>query len=121
MSETVDQEARIRVGVVENAVEKIEQAVVQIADSMQQLARLEERHAATRTSLDRAFCCIEDNKAAVDRLAGRVSSIERHMPGLIELRKWVITAVVAIVGLVGTSVVGMALVRDGQPPPRVAR
>lgn len=99
-SELIAHEARIRA--VEGAVEKI-------ADSMQQLVRLEERHAETRLGLDRAFVAIERRKEEHDRLGERVAKIERDMPGLMESRKWMVSGMLAIVCAVFAGLIALVV------------
>ncbi|UIF90869.1 hypothetical protein [Cupriavidus sp. UYPR2.512] len=103
MSDEAQMQAHeLRIRAVEGAVEKI-------ADSMQQLVRLEERHAETRLGLDRAFVAIERRKEENERLAERVAKIERDMPGLIESRKWMVMGILATIGFVGVGLLALVV------------
>jgi len=92
-----------RVGEVERAVSDIRDAVHSISEAVQAIAALEERHAETTRALGRAFTAIQD----VDT---RVRAIEVVLPGLKEIRRWVIAAVLGIVGLVGVGLIGVVVV-----------
>jgi len=87
---------------VEDAVVEIRESTKQIATAVQQLALLEAHHAETRSGLTRAFAAIKEQN-------DRLMAIEVHMPGLKELRKWVISGVLAVCGTVGLAIVALVV------------
>jgi len=91
-----------RVAVLERSCDDMKSAIFDIRDSLQVLARLEERHAETRDALGRAFNDIE-------KMEERVKNIELHLPGLIEMRGWVVMGMLGIAGLVGVALVGLVV------------
>ena len=91
-----------RVAVLEKSCDDMKEAIMDIRDSLQVLVRLEERHAETREALSRAFGDIE-------KVENRLKNIELHMPGLVEMRGWVIMGMLGIAGLVGVALVGMVI------------
>jgi hypothetical protein len=92
-TETENTVIEYRLKVLEDAVTDIRAAVKGIDQSLATLARLEERHAETRDGLGRAF-------KAIEKVDGRVKSIEVEIPTLKLTRGWVITFTVGCVGLV---------------------
>lgn len=91
-----------RVAVLERDCTEMKSAIFDIRDSLQILARLEERHSETRDALSRAF-------VAIEKIELRLSKIEQHMPGLVEMRGWVIMGMLGIAGLVGVAIVGLVV------------
>lgn len=91
-----------RVNTLESSVNEIKQAVKSIDGSLQVLARLEAHHAETRDGLGRAFGEIKDHEK-------RLRVIEGEMPTMKLARGWAIAGVVAIVALVGLTLVGAAM------------
>lgn len=96
-----------RIGAVEQAVERISLAVQKMAESTAKLVTLEERHAETREGLERAFRSIEQREHEHDSLVDRVMTIEVAMPGLKEVRSWVIRGVLSIIGVIGMAMLMM--------------
>jgi chromosome segregation ATPase len=95
-----------RLHVVENAVQRIEQAVTKIAVSMEKLARLEERHSTTNENLAKAV-------ERIDELEDGMRQVEIALPMLKEGRRWMITGVLAIIGAVGYEVLHSLLHKAG--------
>lgn len=91
-----------RITRLETTVERIDEAIRNIQESLAALVRLEERHAETRESLGRAF-------AAVKSVDDRVRAIETEMPMLKQVRQWVFSGVIGVLGIVGTAVVYMVV------------
>lgn len=89
-----------RVATLEGAVGKIERAVSSIAESMQALVRLEERHAQTQASVERCFKEIEDHEH-------RLRELEKSEPLQKLTTRWVIGGVVTIITLIITALVGL--------------
>lgn len=100
-----------RLEIVERAVSDIRDAVGQIADAMVKIARLEERHQETRESLGRAFERIEsveraqaDQRVEIVRLSGEIAPLK-------ESRGWMMSGLLAAVGIVGAAIIGLVLVK----------
>lgn len=94
-----------RLALLERDVNEIKEAIKSIAvsnseisRSLQTIAVLETEHANTRQSLERAFSEIASVKL-------EVAEISRDMPGLKEIRGWVVTGVLAVAGIVGAAMV----------------
>ena len=100
-----------RVSVVEGAVDRIADAVQEIAKSTSMIAALEVRHAETRDGLERAFTEISKLETSDEKKGERIAAIEIEMPGLREVRKLVVTGVVGIISIVGTAVLGLVILR----------
>lgn len=100
-----------RVSVVEGAVDRIADAVQEIAKSTSMIAALEARHAETRDGLERAFTEIAKLESADEKKGERITAIEIDMPGLREMRKYIVSGVIGIVGIVGTAIVGLVLLK----------
>lgn len=66
-----------------------------IAEGMERIARLEERHATHGDALSRAFVRIEG-------VENRVITLEVEAPITRMVRSWVISGVVGVCGLLGT-------------------
>lgn len=90
----------VRVTNLEKVVEKVSSALISIDESLKTLTRLDVKHDETRTGLVRAFSSIEDHE-------DRVRKIEEEIPTLKLVRGWVIAGTLALVGLVGVSIVNL--------------
>ena len=82
-----------------------------IAKSTNKLAQLEIRHAETRDSLERAFDEIAGLHKVDKENDMRLKLIEIEIPGLKETRSWVLRAMLAVLGVVGTAMVGMVVLK----------
>jgi predicted nucleic acid-binding Zn-ribbon protein len=106
----------------QGALGEIRDGIKEIAHNTGKLALLEERHAETRDGLNRAFDAIKECEDQHDRhieaYNERMRPIEAALPGLKELRRWVIAGILAIVGVVGTAVVTL-VVSPAQPSVRI--
>lgn len=94
-------------------------SIKEISDSLKALVRLEERHAETREAVIRIWNAIRENeescKKRSDQLEREIKSINEHMPGLKEMRKWLVTGVMGIIALVFLAILGMVIVRPQGP------
>lgn len=99
----------VRIDAVERAVQEIRDAVGQIAEAMVAIARLEERHQETRESLGRAF----DRLGAIEKTQAdhrvELVTLRSDIKPLQESRGWLVTAVLAVVGIVGAAVIGLVV------------
>lgn len=89
--------------------EQFAQSQREISASLVVLARLETNHAAI---LSRQSELTKSAEGHEDRLR----EVELNMPGLKELRKWVIGGVIAGVGMLGASLIKLVLVDPVQSP-----
>lgn len=72
----------------------IEETLKAIRDNLGTLAALEQKHLQTREALERAF-------SSIGKIDERVRNIEREIPTLTLVRKWVIGGMVGIISLLG--------------------
>lgn len=72
------------------------------ADSLEKLVRLEERHAESREALGRAFSEIEKHDIAIHE-------IKIAIPPLVEMRKWLASGMISVVGLVFLSLIAFVV------------
>lgn len=88
-----------------------------ISNSLERLVRLEEHHIETREALNRAFSAIEKLATTMHEvklqipanLEPRLREVEMQMPGLLELRRWLVAGVMSVVGLIGCGVIGLLI------------
>jgi len=88
-----------------------------ISNSLERLVRLEEHHIETREALNRAFSAIEKMATTMHEvklqipanLEPRLREVEMQMPGLLELRRWLVAGVMSVVGLIGCGVIGLLI------------
>lgn len=88
-----------------------------ISNSLERLVRLEEHHIETREALNRAFSSIEKLATTMHEvklqipanLEPRLREVEMQMPGLLELRRWLVAGVMSVVGLIGCGVIGLLI------------
>lgn len=88
-----------------------------ISNSLERLVRLEERHIETRDALTRAFSAIDKHGEALHsirlaipvNLEPRLRDLESNMPGLLEMRRWVVAGAMSVIGLMGCGVIGLVI------------
>lgn len=88
-----------------------------ISNSLERLVRLEERHIETRDALTRAFAAIDKHGESLHsirlaipvNLEPRLRDLESNMPGLLEMRRWVVAGVMSVIGLMGCGVIGLVI------------
>lgn len=106
-----------RVDHIHNTVERTDSKVDGIAETLQSLARIEERQMSTTERLRQGAETFSDHEerlrkleiAMPENLSKRLSAIEVKMPGLIESRRWVVMGVLAGVGMIGIAVVHLVM------------
>lgn len=98
-----------RIALLERDRDELKEAVMSLRDSqasisqsLSRLVALEERHIETRDAIGRAFKHIE-------KIADRLLEIEKAMPGLKEARAWIISGVLAVVGMVGAGLFALVV------------
>lgn len=92
----------VRVTNLERVVERVSTAVESIDESLKVLTRLDVKHEETNKGLDRAFVSLKDHET-------RIRSVETEMPTMKLIRGWVVAGTLALIGLVGVSVVNLVL------------
>lgn len=85
---------------------RVEEAIIKLSETTEQLVRLEEKHLETRAALNRAFEAIRDMDV-------RLAKVEHQMPKLTLAMTWVFAGVIAIVALAG----GLVWKVSALPPP----
>ncbi len=103
---------------VKDTVTNMDQKLDKIVDALSSLVRIEERQQATGDRLAMGAQTFQDHESRLrkveldipDNLDKRLSSIEVDMPGLKELRKWVILGVLGGLGMMGTALVKLVLI-----------
>lgn len=95
MSEPTDSELGVRVALLEQSLHEIRDNTAAMANSLQSLTRLEERHVEMSRGIERAFHSIkevrEDQQKHDDALHARLAKIEQEMPLLRIARNLVFT------------------------------
>lgn len=107
----VQQEQRVER--IEQRVDTLVPAVEKISECLERLVRLEERHSETREALNRVAVDISKVQDMVtdirlhlpDNLDKRLHQIEVTIPGLVEMRRWVVAGVLSALGLFGGSAI----------------
>lgn len=84
--------------------EKTQESLSKMADAMVTLARLDERQSENRDALERV--ATEQAKHAE-----RLRTVEIALPPLVEMRGYVVKALVALCGMVGAALVGLVLIK----------
>lgn len=89
-------------------------ALQQIGESLHVLTRLEVTQTDIAERLKEGSMKMTDHEK-------RIQSLEQEMPGLREMRKWGITAILAVLGMLGTALVKIVIIDipkiPTQPPP----
>lgn len=88
---------------VSGRLDRVEDALVDIAQSLKTLVALEVSHQETRAMVLRAI-------EAQGRFDGRLREIETEMPGLREMRSWVIGGVLSGIGMIAVALVKLVVV-----------
>ena len=92
----------VRVTNLEKVVERVSTAVESIDESLKTLTRLDMKHEEANKSIDRALVSIKDHET-------RIHGVELEMPTMKLVRGWVVTGAIALVGLMGVSIVNLVL------------
>jgi hypothetical protein len=95
-----------KLGGLQDDISSVKGTLVQINAQLAALVRLEENHNHTVKAVDRAFKEIGSIKSDLISVEARVTSIEMHMPGLKELRRWVTGGISLALAMLLTAVVG---------------
>ena len=82
--------------------------------SFSTLVKLEVQHANTERAVDRAFASIQARGAEIQALSTKVESINTQLPGLLELRRWVIGGLGVALTMLLISVLTLAINSSSQ-------
>lgn len=93
----------LRIIMLERQGEQVGEAVISINESLKSLVRIEERVMSSSEAIDRAFKYSE-------KLEERIRDIEVKMPGLVEVKDWVVKGVLSVVGIVFVALIGVVIV-----------
>lgn len=99
-------EARI----IEASLEHLRGDIQRLNDTMQAIATETRQLAEIRTMQSHIQTQLADGSVALGKHEERLQSIERDLPGLKELRRWVITGVLAGVGMMGTALMKLVII-----------
>lgn len=88
-----------------------------IGTALQGLVRIEERQVHANSQLSELSSDLRDHELRLrnteasipKRLGQRLEAIETALPGLVEMRRWVITGVLAGLGMIGIAVLNLVL------------
>jgi len=109
--------SELRIDILEKTVVRMDSKLDGIAETLQSLARIEERQMSTNERLRHGTETMQDHeerlraieKAVPENLDKRLVSIETKLPGLVESRKLVVMGVLAGIGMISTAVVHMVI------------
>ena len=76
---------------------RIEDTLEKVSETLGKLAVLEQRHIETREAIERSF-------SEIKALNERMRAVELDMPMLRQIKNWIVSGVVAAVGVVGMAV-----------------
>lgn len=76
---------------------RIEDTLEKVSETLGKLAVLEQRHIETREAIERSF-------SEIKALNERMRVVELDMPMLRQIKNWIVSGVVAVVGVVGMAV-----------------
>ena len=76
---------------------RIEDTLEKVSETLGKLAVLEQRHIETREAIERSF-------SEIKALNERMRAVELDMPMLRHVKNWIVSGVVAVVGVVGMAV-----------------
>lgn len=76
---------------------RIEDTLEKVSETLGKLAVLEQRHIETREAIERSF-------SEIKALNERMRAVELDMPMLRQIKNWIVSGVVAVVGVVGMAV-----------------
>lgn len=76
-----------------------------VARSLEQLVRIEEQQKDMRAAIGRAFDDIKGNRQKHDELESRVGLVEQAMPGMKEMRNWLIGGILTLISLFTSAVI----------------
>ena len=93
----------VQMGAMRDDVREVKDTMRDMARSLEQLVRIEEQQKDMRAAMVRAFDEIRTERERREPIESRIGSIERDLPGLRELRRWVIAGVLSGLAMLASS------------------
>jgi hypothetical protein len=99
-------------------VDRVDAKLDGIAATLSSLARIEERQLHSNEKAVSMVSLTNDHENRLrmlernmpDNLESRINRVESIMPGLQESRKWIVSGIVAIIGIVGLSLLKLVMI-----------
>lgn len=117
MSGTPTTERRVDHGVLLARLEQMQGDLVDMKSALRELtaavgrlAVIEEKQSNTAATLERAFTALKKVEDRNEKMDLRVKALEVEMPGLKEVRAWVIGGVLSVVSVVGIAAYKLVMV-----------
>lgn len=92
-------------GALRDDVRDVKDTMRDMAKSLEQLVRIEEQQKDMRSAIGRAFDEIKAERMKREELESRVGSMEQAMPGMQEMRRWLIGGVTSVITLLVAAVI----------------
>lgn len=102
----------VRLGFIQDNTADLRATLHSIVDKLQVLPAMQQAQQNIQVELQKGTALMADHEK-------RIQQVERDMPGLKELRRWVIGGVLAGLGMVGTALFKLVVIdvpRFGAPP-----
>lgn len=107
-------EMSARLEAIQGYIGEIKERLEVMGNALTNLTRLESQHSQHSEALSRAF-------GEIRLLQDRVTKVEREMPGLIEMRKWVVLGVVSGIGMVMVALFKLAIVDPAEQQEQITQ
>lgn len=96
---------------------RMERKIDEVVNALQALIRIEERQVSINVRMQDYTIVSQDHERRLrtlenespEEMGKRLGAIEQAMPGLIEMRKWVVMGVLSGIGLIGLGVVKLVI------------
>lgn len=89
----------VQMGALRDDVKEVKETMREMARSLEQLVRIEEQQKDMRSAIGRAFDEMKAERVKREELETRVAVVEKSMPGMNEMRKWLIGGVTSGIAL----------------------
>lgn len=89
----------VQMGALRDDVKEVKETMREMARSLEQLVRIEEQQKDMRSAIGRAFDEMKAERVKREELEARVAVVEKSMPGMNEMRKWLIGGVTSGIAL----------------------
>ena len=95
----------VQMGALRDDVRDVKDTMREMAKSLEQLVRIEEQQKDMRAAISRAFDEIKIERRKREEVESRVTTIEQAMPGMRELRNWVVGGVIGSLTMLTSAIV----------------
>lgn len=95
----------VQMGALREDVKEVKETMRGMARSLEQLVRIEEQQKDMRAAINRSFDEIKGERHKREELESRVSTVEQAMPGMKEMRNWLVYGIVSTIGLITGAIV----------------